>query len=136
MLLSHKSYNPQYWRLLAYACGHYRASLWFSDARWSAGLAELSLETSFPFDVSIDGMQEVGHDADMAAHQCSAMQQAGNQAPRAMLRKGSHNLPWLLPFTDMFSKRRQFAVDGLGRVHLIVGKLWLQFYNAMHAKQH
>ncbi|KAL0035235.1 hypothetical protein WJX79_007672 [Trebouxia sp. C0005] len=28
---------------------------------------------------------------------------------------------WLLPFTDMFSKRRQFAVDSFGRVHLIVG---------------
>jgi len=28
---------------------------------------------------------------------------------------------WLLPITDMFSKRRQFAVDSLGRVHLIVG---------------
>lgn len=28
---------------------------------------------------------------------------------------------WLLPITDMFSKRRQFAVDSFGRVHLIVG---------------
>lgn len=99
-------------------------------------MAELSLETSFPFDVSTRGMQEVGHDADTAAYQRSSMQQAGDQAPSAMLRKGSRDLPWLLPFTDMFSKRRQFAVDGLGRVHLIVGKLWLCFCYAMHAPWH
>lgn len=29
---------------------------------------------------------------------------------------------WLLPLTEMFSKRRQFACDSLGRIHLIVGK--------------
>lgn len=89
----------------------------------AAGLAELSLETSIGFEASIGGMQGVGHDADMAARQCSSMQRTGDQVPRAMLKR-SHDFPWLLPFTDMFSKRRQFAVDGLGRVHLIVGKLW------------
>ncbi|DBA76052.1 TPA: hypothetical protein ACH3X1_009800 [Trebouxia sp. C0004] len=31
---------------------------------------------------------------------------------------------WLLPITDMFSKRRQFAADSFGRVHLIVGASW------------
>ena len=67
-------------------------------------------------------MQEAGHASDVAAHQCSSMQRAGDQAPSAML-KGSQDAPWLLPFTGMFSKRRQFAIDGLGRVHLIVGKL-------------
>ena len=97
-------------------------------------MAELSLESSVPFDASIHGMQSVGYDADMAAHQCSPMQQAGDQASSAMIRKGSHDLPWLLPFTDMFSKRRKFAVDGLGRVHLIVGKLCLHFCNAVHSK--
>ena len=39
---------------------------------------------------------------------------------------------WLLPFTDMFSKRRQFAVDCFGGVHLIVGELsavWLALHS-------
>ena len=105
-----------------------------SYMRWTAGLAELSLESSVPSDASIHGMQSISHDADMAAHQCSSMQQAGDQAPSATIRKGSHDLPWLLPFTDMFSKRRKFAVDGLGRVHLIVGKLCLHYCNALHSK--
>ena len=29
---------------------------------------------------------------------------------------------WLLPFTDMFSKRRRFACDSIGRVHIIIGE--------------
>lgn len=29
---------------------------------------------------------------------------------------------WLLPFTEVLSKRRQFACDSLGRIHVIIGK--------------
>lgn len=36
---------------------------------------------------------------------------------------------WLLPFTEMFSKRRQFACDHLGRVYLIIGEeCWLDLW--------
>ena len=29
---------------------------------------------------------------------------------------------WLLPFTEVSSKRRQFACDSLGRVHITIGE--------------
>lgn len=35
---------------------------------------------------------------------------------------------WLLPFTEVFSKRRQFACDSFGRIHLIVGETSLCTY--------
>lgn len=78
-------------------------------------------------------MHQVGHHADVTAHLCSSVQQAGDQADTAMLGKQRRDLPWLLPFTHMFSKRRQFAVDGLGRVYLIIGKPCL---NASKMFQH
>ena len=91
-----------------------------AEAQWIAGLAELSLDTSIVLSANTGSMQE---GANMVAHQHASVLQATNQAEFATLLNESQDLPWLLPFTDMFSKRRQFAVDGFGRVHLIVGKL-------------
>lgn len=88
---------------------------------WTAGLAELSLETTVPCGTSTGSIQLLGHGADKASYQCHSALRADDQSQLARLQDRQES-PWLLPFTDMFSKRRQFAVDGFGRIHLIIGE--------------
>lgn len=83
-----------------------------------AGLAELSLERSLAFSVGTPGEP---HRTGKTVQRPSA-QSTIDQASFPGNAEDSGQWSWLLPFTSMFSKRRQFAVDSFGRVHLIVGK--------------
>jgi len=96
-----------------------------------AGLEELSLECSVALSYSgayTDTDDESSQPIATAKHQQTPAPAQSVQtisghslAPESFHQQSSTQ--WLLPFTDMFSKRRQFAVDNCGRVHLIVGEL-------------
>lgn len=98
-----------------------------------AGLEELSLEHSIAFsgvDDCIGRNETFGQPIHTASHQQSRdstnySRQSSSQAVTFGASEQHSSSPWLLPFTDMFSKKRQFAVDSCGRVHLIIGKLQL-----------
>ena len=98
-----------------------------------AGLEELSLEHSIAFsgvDECIGRNEYFSQPIHTASHQQSPdctnySRQSSSQAVKFGASEQHSSSPWLLPFTDMFSKRRQFAVDGCGRVYLIIGKLQL-----------
>ena len=92
----------------------------------TAGLEELSLERSIGFDHAREAPNAIDTCKQLveptACLQISQDSGLRNMAQHPMS-CGDPSLQWLLPFTDMFSKRRQFAVDYYGRVHLIVGEL-------------
>ena len=75
-----------------------------------ADLEELVLEHSIDFEPPA---LHDGHHSMVASSTVASIPLQGN---------GNKHAAWLLPFTEMFSKRRQFACDHLGMIHLIVGK--------------
>lgn len=88
------------------------------------GLEELSLERSIGFDHAQEAPNAIDK-CHQLVESTTCLQISQDSGPRNMAQYpmscGDPSSQWLLPFTDMFSKRRQFAVDYYGRVHLIVG---------------
>lgn len=93
--------------------------------QWSAGLEELSVERSIALTCPHEPHQderfvskptEGSHEQSSETGYCKP-----NYGTAADPGTSAQAEDWLLPITDTFSKRRQFAVDSFGRVHLIVG---------------
>lgn len=96
-----------------------------------AGLEELSTEQSIAFSCPNEQDQHASSSGKLTEASQPRSSAMGNNTlmwpgTTTTSEPGSsgHKAQWLLPFTDMFSKRRQFAVDSLGRVHLIVGECY------------
>ena len=115
---------------------------WLTEECQCAGLEELSIEQSIAFNCPIEQDQHaqsnLSKSTEASQPQSSAMGSKMLSWPgtATTFEPGlcSHQAQWLLPFTDMFSKRRQFAVDSLGRVHLIVGEC--KCFSPMHSSGH
>lgn len=120
----------QIWEMYRFRNGQYRQlNIDFAYGGRLLSLEELSLEHSIAFsgvDDCIGRNETFGQPIHTASHQQSPdctnyNRQNSSQAVTFGASEQHSSSPWLLPFTDMFSKKRQFAVDSCGRVHLIIG---------------
>ena len=119
---------------------------WSTGKCQCAGLEELSIEQSIAFSCPNEQDQHARSSGKLTEASQPPSSAMGNNtlmwpgtttmselgaATASEPGSSGHKAQWLLPFTDMFSKRRQFAVDNLGRVHLIVGECYRFF--SMHS---